>query len=313
LHSLRRLRRTAWSCNQVAALLLLIPAICLITPAWAAPRVVTLTPHATEMVFAAGGGDMIVATVNASDFPEQARHIPRFGDGIHTSLEEILRWEPDLIVSWPSLYTDRLQQLGKQVLLSRPTSLDEIASDIERIGLQLGTLSHARETALALREEIRSLSALTDESQSTSSTRAPGRTSSRSSPTSATPASIVTVVVLASADGQVVMGADPLINQVIELCGGTNPFGSSQLITPRASLEGIISTHPALIVSGSTPAASIKAVAPVRLIDPDWMYRPGPRFVLAARQLCKAIETARHETSKTDTRPDQSRDYSRHN
>ena len=71
-------------------------------PVGATPRVITLTPHATEMVFAAGAGEMIVATVDASDFPQQAQHIPRFGDGIHNSLEEIVRWEPDIVVGWPS-------------------------------------------------------------------------------------------------------------------------------------------------------------------------------------------------------------------
>lgn len=256
---------------------------------------------------------MIVATVSASDFPEPARQIPRFGDGIHTSLEEILRWKPDIVVGWPSLYTERLQQLGKRVLLSRPTSLEEIASDIERIGQQLGTQLHARETALALREEIRSLSDLTLARDTRSVAKAKDNTPSHASPTSDTTPASVTVIVLASADGQIVMGADPLINQVIERCGGINPFASSQLIAPRASLEGIISSHPALIVSGSKPTASIQAVAPVLRVDPDWLYRPGPRFVLAARQLCQAIESVRHETGKTDARPVQSGTHSLHN
>lgn len=247
-------------------------------PVGATPRVITLTPHATEMVFAAGAGEMIVATVDASDFPQQAQHIPRFGDGIHNSLEEIVRWEPDIVVGWPSPYTDRLQQLGIPVILTSPATLEAIPQEIERIGKILGTGVHAERVAAGLREQIEHLYMLaTVESQA-------GTTGDRA-PVNAP----LIVIVLASPDGRSVMGADPLLNQVIELCGGINPFGHSRQIVAQASLEGIISTGPVLIVSGSQPTAPIRAIAPVSVIDPDWLYRPGPRFVLAARQLCQTL------------------------
>jgi len=65
-------------------------------------RIITLTPHATEMLFAAGAGEHIVATVDASDFPSQARAIPKLGDGLNTSVEQVLQWQPDWVVGWPS-------------------------------------------------------------------------------------------------------------------------------------------------------------------------------------------------------------------
>lgn len=37
-----------------------------------ARRVIALSPHATELIFAAGGGDKLVATMVGSDYPVQA-------------------------------------------------------------------------------------------------------------------------------------------------------------------------------------------------------------------------------------------------
>src|SRR5690606_8206791 len=65
-----------------------------------ADRVITLAPHATELVFAAGGGESIVGTVTSSDFPEEALAIPRIGDGIVLNQERIILLKPTLFVGW---------------------------------------------------------------------------------------------------------------------------------------------------------------------------------------------------------------------
>lgn len=276
---------SVWPCKLATLVLVLlilaVPGQCL--RAQSSPRVVTLTPHATEMVFAAGAGELIVATVNASDYPPQALEIPRFGDGVHTSLEEILRWQPDVIVGWPSTYTERLQQLGQTVLLTNPTSPEEIADDIERIGKRLNTWDVAHAKAQAIRQQFQSLDRLAN-----AETFTRGHGASDSKP--------MTVIVLASADGRFVIGSDPLINEVIRRCAGINPFAANPHLAPQVGLEGIISTQPALIVSGTEPLASIRALAPLQLIHADWLYRPGPRFVLAALQLCEAIASSNAKT-----------------
>ncbi len=46
----------------------------------AAQRIATLSPGATELTFAAGAGDQVIAGVNYSDYPPAARKLPLVGN-----------------------------------------------------------------------------------------------------------------------------------------------------------------------------------------------------------------------------------------
>ena len=75
-----------------------------------AQRIVTLAPHAVEMLFAAGAGDRIVGTVSYSDYPAQAKTIPRVGSYNALDVERILALQPDLVFAWRSEeHTSELQ------------------------------------------------------------------------------------------------------------------------------------------------------------------------------------------------------------
>jgi iron complex transport system substrate-binding protein len=81
-----------------------------------AQRIVSLAPHATELLFAAGGGARVVGTVTYSDYPPAARDIPRVGDNRSLDLERIAALKPDLVVVWrhgnAQKQLDRLRALG---------------------------------------------------------------------------------------------------------------------------------------------------------------------------------------------------------
>src|SRR5438045_9634671 len=61
-------------------------------------RVVTLSPNLTEIVFAIGAGDKIVATDDYSDIPDAAKRLPKVG-GMQPSLERIVSERPDLVLA----------------------------------------------------------------------------------------------------------------------------------------------------------------------------------------------------------------------
>lgn len=71
-----------------------------VTLAKPAERVVSLAPHVTELLFAAGGGARIVGAVTYSDYPKAAQSIARVGDNKALDLERIGALHPDLIVVW---------------------------------------------------------------------------------------------------------------------------------------------------------------------------------------------------------------------
>ena len=65
-----------------------------------ARRVISLAPHATELIYAAGGGAKLVGTVTYSDYPPAARAVPRVGDNKALDLERIAALKPDLIAQY---------------------------------------------------------------------------------------------------------------------------------------------------------------------------------------------------------------------
>lgn len=72
-----------------------------------ARRVISVAPHATELLYAAGGGAAIVCAVSYSDYPEAARALPRVGDNRSLDLERIVALKPDLLVVWRHCNADR--------------------------------------------------------------------------------------------------------------------------------------------------------------------------------------------------------------
>ena len=122
-----------------------------------AQRIVTLAPHVTELVFAAGGGARIVGTVSYSDFPPAAKSIPQVGDNRQIDIERVLALKPDLILVWlhgnAQRQLDQLRALGIPLFYSEPRKLDDIADSIARIGRLLGTEQAAQAAAAGLRQK----------------------------------------------------------------------------------------------------------------------------------------------------------------
>jgi iron complex transport system substrate-binding protein len=79
-----------------------------------AQRVISLSPHVTELIFAAGAGDKIIGTVKYSDYPAAAKDIPRIGDNRQFDLERIIAMKPDLLVIWMHGAFERQLEVLKQ-------------------------------------------------------------------------------------------------------------------------------------------------------------------------------------------------------
>ncbi|NLC35795.1 MAG: cobalamin-binding protein [Alcaligenaceae bacterium] len=252
-------------------------------------RIITLTPHVTEMVFAAGGGDHIVGTVTASDFPPAANAIPRVGDGITVNQERIIILRPTVLIGWLrsglAVQLEPLaERLGAQMLYSRPLTLRDIPADLRRIGQLLGSETTADEAATRLEARIHTL-------ESQYAQRPP-----------------VNVFIEVGSKPLYTIGDDPLLNDALRICGATNVYASTGIPAPRVSVESVLVANPALIIAtghpGSTPeeirqrwaAYGLPAALDghIHIANPDALYRPGPRLIDAAETLCPAVDAARH-------------------
>src|SRR5258706_15772599 len=109
-----------------------------ITLAMPAQRIVSLAPHATELLYAAGAGDKLVAVSEYSDFPEAAKRLPRVASSGGIDLERLLALRADLVIGWRLEATaralDRIESFGIPLAYIEPHRLEEIPQAIETLG-----------------------------------------------------------------------------------------------------------------------------------------------------------------------------------
>jgi iron complex transport system substrate-binding protein len=200
--------------------------------AWAAPeRVVSLGGSVTEIVYALGQGDRLVADDESSLYPEDAQKLPRVGYYRTVPLEGIVSMKPDLVLAsenaGPPKTLDRLAQLGVQVQrVSDGPSLDSLYQRIEQIA---GTL-HAEAEGKTLADQIR------DELAAAQARQAPARRA----------------VVLVNRTGSFMgAGGHTAADAVLRLAGMENALASQNGYTP-VSTEGLATLAPDLIIITST-------------------------------------------------------------
>jgi iron complex transport system substrate-binding protein/vitamin B12 transport system substrate-binding protein len=258
------------------------------TRAPAPRRLITLAPHITELVFAAGAGGRIVGTVASSDYPPQARHIPRVGNGIQLDTERIIALRPDLVLAWqPSGATRALAPLLARLHIPlayvQPRALRDIPREITALGNRLDTSAAADREAQALSDRIAALGA-----------RYQGRHP------------VSTFIEVGTAP-LYTLGKAPLINDVLHVCGGTNIFAGAPIPAPQVSVESVLQDRPDAVIIASTDARRVtertRYWAGLSLpaarnhhvygLDPDKLFRPGPRLIDAAQALCQDLARAR--------------------
>jgi iron complex transport system substrate-binding protein len=252
-----------------------------------AQRIVTLAPHATELVFAAGGGNRIVGTVGYSDFPPAARDIPRIGDHRQIDIERIIALKPDLLIIWLHGNSERqlehIRKLGIPFYYSEPHKLDDIPRSILRIGQMMGTDSQAQKTA---DEQRRQLAQLSEQYRN----RAPVR-----------------VFYQVWGRPLYTLNGEHILSDAIRLCGGENIFSSLPATSPTVSVESVLMENPEVIITGdrrdkSKAGLEIWETYPTMLavrrgnlfaIDADLLNRAGPRLIAGAAAICEKLDQAR--------------------
>ena len=116
--------------------------------------IVSLSPSATETLFAIGAGDQVIAVDDQSDYPAEAPMTDL--SGFEPNVEAILGYEPDLVVtSGDEELVAGLEAAGVTALtMPAATTLDEAYSQFERLGAATGQLAGAAELVAETQERI---------------------------------------------------------------------------------------------------------------------------------------------------------------
>ncbi|MGE8548797.1 MAG: ABC transporter substrate-binding protein [Alcaligenes sp.] len=280
-----RLRRLLSA--MAGACLLAAKAACASTlgaPAQAeSPTVVSLAPHITEILFAAGAGDHLLAVDSASDFPPGALTLPRIGDALRVNPERLLQLKPDQVWAWQSgqigpELTRQLQQAGIGLTLAAPVRLDDIPALVRQAGLELDTRDQAERAAAALENQIAALR----------QDRHPG--------------DAVTAFLEIGHEPLYTLARDPLTQDVLDTCDARNIYAGHAAVAPTISLEDVLRKKPQVVIMAYRDPAMLRerhrfwekhlGLAPQALLnlDPDALYRPGPRLIDAAHELCEQLD-----------------------
>lgn len=257
-----------------------------VTLARPARRIVSLAPHLTELVYDAGAGSRLVGAVEYSDFPPEARRLPRVGSDAGIDIETLLALRPDLVVAWPNAGSaktvDRIASLGLAVFRSEPRELDDIARTLERLGELAGTQAVALRAAAEFRSQAAQLAK-----------RYAGRPKVR------------VFYEVWDRPLMTVNGAH-LISKVMRLCGGENVFAALPQIAPQVDREAVLKADPDVIIAGGEgnvappwleawKALPLRAAARGQLygITPVLIEQPTPRILQGAERMCRLLDTVR--------------------
>ncbi|GJI91764.1 cobalamin-binding protein [Duganella hordei] len=257
-----------------------------VTLAKPAQRIISMAPHITELLFAAGGGDRVAGVMNYSDYPEAAKRLPLVGSDAQIDMERVLALRPDLLVVWKTGNTARqleqLKSLGIPIFYSDPHKLDEVATSLTRLGQLMGTEALAQSAAQDYRQKIARLS-------STYARR----------PT-------VRVFYQIWEKPIFTLNGDHIASDAMRVCGGQNVFAALKVPAPTVSTEAVLQANPEAIVGGEKHDAEsginiwqqYKGMEAVRrgnlfMLDSELLVRATPRIADGVAVLCEKLETAR--------------------
>lgn len=253
-------------------------------------RIVSLSPANTEILYALGIGDRVVATDSASDYPADAAALPDVADFAAVDVESIVSLEPDLVLAvglgfTPPEAVTQLRELGIPVVVVYAPTVDAVLSDIELIGSAVGRTAEASELTAAMQAEIDAISAAVADAGE------PPRT--------------FYDVGYDDTTGQIFAPADDSFVAEMVTLAGADTITTGDPMSYEIPLEKLIEADPAVIVLGVNAfyAPTAEQVAArtgwdaltavktgdIRQVPDTEITRPGPRLPLGLRNLAGAI------------------------
>jgi len=260
-------------------------------------RVITLTPSLSELVFALGAGDRVVAVSDYCDYPEAVKALPRVGSFLSPAIERILSLQPDLVLL-DGVQGDAaamLKQAGTHAVAVPMQDLAQVRSAFTIVGAQLGDRqARAAELLGELDRHLAAVSARTASQPKRKTLFAVDRQ-------------------IGSLRGLVVAGPGSYLDELVRLAGGQNVFSDMAPRYAKVALEAIEERQPDVILDAvhtdpENAAArradwnELRSVAAVRngrvhVLANRMFVTPGPRLGEALRQLADLLhpptETAR--------------------
>jgi iron complex transport system substrate-binding protein len=249
-------------------------------------KVVSLTPAATEILFALGAGDRVAGKVeDIANYPPEAEEVPVMGRFDGVDVEQIVAAGADLVIAGgsggtPSDAIDQLRSLDVPVLVVYAETVDEALADIELIGTAVGRTEQGEELVAQMRDTFDGVA---------------GATADLEKPR----------VFVETGNQPAIYGIadDSVYAEMVELAGG-QPVTTGSATNWEMSVERLVAEDPEIIlladanygvtaeeVTGRSGWQGITAVreGAIHPVDDIVVTRPGPRLTDGLLELVSAI------------------------
>ena len=250
-------------------------------------RVISLAPSTTELAYAAGLGDKLVAVSEHSDYPEQAQKLEKIANYQSINVERIIALQPDLIIAWPggnpAKELAKLAQFGFTIYNAQTGSLDDIAVNIEQLSHYADDPTIGQKAAAQFRAQLEQFKAQYNTEQT------------------------VSYFYQLSEKPIITVAQDRWPSEVFRFCGGINVFEDSAAPYPQVGLEQVIVANPQVIFTSRHAMENgnmwqawqeqLQAIKQQQIwtLNASWINRPTPRTLDAINQVCELFETVRQK------------------
>jgi iron complex transport system substrate-binding protein len=247
------------------------------------PRVISLSPAISEIIFALHLEKNLVGVSEYSDYPSEAKKIQRVGPYSKPDLERIFLLKPDLVlvpVEGPEDVYQRLDEVKIKYVVLSMKSLDDIGSASRKIGELMGDkragLGFEKKWCAHLKRIFSSRKISVKKPQ---------------------------VLIEVQREPLIVAGQDTFLDEIVTKCGAENIFRSEKRYQ-RVSSETLVTKKADLILMADffeNKKSEARAVslwrefkpfkfARIEVLNPDISARPGPRLISGVEEICKIIE-----------------------
>lgn len=250
-----------------------------------------MSPSTTETLFALGLGDRVVGVTRYCRYPPEARSLPQVGGWLDPNFEAIVALKPDLVVTREGSpqTVATFQQLGLTALVVHHDHLEGVLESFTSIGNACGAEAEAARLVERIESKIQEIRR-------------------RTAPLPRRRVLFVAERTLDTGEIQDVYaaGADGFIDRLITLAGGENVCANTAGGFPVLSAEGILRLNPEVIVDlvpnlpeqprnranllddwKQLPEVEAVRRGRVHIVDEDYAFIPGPRFILLAEKLAR--------------------------
>jgi len=250
-------------------------------------RIISLSPSITEIVYALGAGDKLVATTAYSLYPTEAQKLPIIGGYESPHIEKIISYSPTLVIgqNYNQNALGKLNKFNIDTLSLSLKTIQEIVNAINKIAHKIDRVQEAQKLIDTINNKISNITKTQDSRK-------------------------VMIVYGLKEDLRsriYIAGNHIFFNDIITLSGHTNAYTADTTAQPVLSYENVIALNPDQIIilhSHATEAnvnvekalqawytlpTNASKNKKISIVDEDYLHIPSHRIALTIEKLSKEM------------------------